>query len=91
MTAMLSNDNDLPSMIFKIEDADAWRAAQHAGRYAGSALDLADGFIHLSAAHQVRGTLERYYVGVDNLVLVAVDREACGDALRWEMSRGGER
>lgn len=81
----------LPELIFKIEAGQAWREAEQAGVYRGAQIDHRDGFIHFSAASQVRGTLEKYFAGRGDLVLVAVDAARCGDALKWEVSRGGER
>ena len=52
-------------------------------------MDLADGFIHFSAADQAPETARRHFAGVENLLLVAVDAGALGAALRWEPSRGG--
>jgi uncharacterized protein (DUF952 family) len=77
------------NFIYKIEDAAVWADAQESGAYTGSALDLADGFIHLSAAHQVRETAAKWFGGRVGLVLVGVDAQALGGALKWEASRGG--
>lgn len=77
-------------MIYKIVDRKTWDAACRKGEFAGSADDNRDGFIHLSAAHQVRGTAERHFKGVGDLVLVAFDETALGAALKWEPSRGGD-
>lgn len=79
------------SLIYKIVDADAWAAARAAGRFDGAGIDLADGFIHLSAADQVAETARLHFAGRDNLVLVAIDPARLGDALKWEESRGGAR
>ncbi|MFT0875957.1 DUF952 domain-containing protein [Rhodopseudomonas palustris] len=76
--------------IYKICDAAAWRGAEQAGRYGGSADDARDGFIHFSTAPQLAGTLAKHYAGQTGLKLIAVDAEALGDRLRWEPSRGGE-
>ncbi len=76
-------------LVFKIEDADAWRAAEAAGAYHGAALDHRDGFIHLSAGDQVRSTLQAHFAGRRNLVLIALDTARLGDGLKWERSRGG--
>jgi uncharacterized protein (DUF952 family) len=66
-------------------------ASFHAkGVFAGSPADLADGFIHLSTAEQLAGTLEKHYAGQTDLFLVKVDIETFGPALRWEASRGGQ-
>ncbi|MBY0382810.1 MAG: DUF952 domain-containing protein [Xanthobacteraceae bacterium] len=77
-------------MIYKICPAPAWREAERQGIYRGSADDLRDGFIHLSAAAQVAGTLARHFAGQPDLFLIAIDADDLGDALRWEASRGGE-
>ncbi len=66
-----------------------WEAARAAGVYAGSAIDLADGFIHFSAADQARETARRHFAGQEDLLVLTVDAEALGPALRWEPSRGG--
>ncbi len=73
--------------IFKICPAADWRQAVRTGHYVGSAVDRADGFIHLSAAHQVRETAARHFAGMEGLMLVAFPADL--DHLRWEPSRGG--
>jgi uncharacterized protein (DUF952 family) len=74
-------------LIFKIVHGDEWAAAR--GEYRGSAKDRADGFLHFSTAEQIPGTLARYYADADDLVLVAVDADALGAALKFEASRDG--
>ena len=78
-----------PATAFKILTAEQWGAFQSAGIFAGAPVDLADGYIHLSAADQVQGTLDKHFAGQDGLVLAEVDLAALGDAVRWEVSRGG--
>ena len=51
----------MDSLAYKIETRSAWAKAQSAGVYTGSALDVADGFIHLSARNQVRATLTMWF------------------------------
>ena len=79
----------LPATAFKILTAAEWAGFQAEGRFEGSAVDLADGFIHLSAADQVGGTLARYFAGQSGLALVEIDLTTLGEAVRWEESRGG--
>ncbi len=78
-------------LIYKIADGAAWRTALAAGAYAGSADDLRDGFVHLSAAHQVAGTLAKHFAGRADLVIAAVETDRLGDTLKWEVSRGGDK
>jgi uncharacterized protein (DUF952 family) len=75
--------------IYKIAPATLWREAERAGAFTGAPVDLADGFIHFSTAAQVRETAARHFAGQKDLVLVAVDADALGSALRHEPSRGG--
>ena len=63
-----------------------WQAE---GTFEGAPVDIADGYIHLSAADQVQGTLDKHFAGQHDLLLVAVDLDALGDAVKWEVSRGG--
>ena len=75
--------------IYKICDAAAWREAERAGVFAGAPVDLADGYIHFSTAGQIAETAARHFAGQRDLVLVAVEADALGAALRYEPSRGG--
>jgi uncharacterized protein (DUF952 family) len=77
--------------IYKVLSDRDWREAMARGEFAGSDDDVRDGFIHLSAAHQLNATLEKYYRNESNLVLVAFDPDALGPKLKWEVSRGGDK
>jgi uncharacterized protein (DUF952 family) len=78
------------SIIYKICTADEWAEATQRGAFTGSAVDLADGFIHFSTAPQVVETARRHFAGQSNLVLVAIDTGRLTGELRWEESRGGD-
>lgn len=78
------------AVIYKIVERDAWEAACREGAFTGSPDDIRDGFIHLSSAAQVRDTAARHFKGIPDLVLVAFDKEALGEGLKWEPSRGGD-
>jgi uncharacterized protein (DUF952 family) len=79
----------MSSPVYKILTEAAFREAECEGYFAGSADDLRDGFIHLSSAHQLAGTLAKHFAGQDGLVLVAVDPARLGPELKWEASRDG--
>lgn len=79
----------MDSVAFKILTADQWVQWQADGLFAGAPVDLADGYVHLSAADQVQGTLDKHFSGQTGLVLAEVDLAMLGDALKWEVSRGG--
>ena len=76
--------------IYKVFRADEWRSFEAAGETAGAPVDLADGYIHMSTAGQLRGTLDKHFADQDGLRLLALDAGALGDRLRWEPSRGGQ-
>lgn len=76
-------------LIYKICPAPLWREAERAGAFRGALVDLADGFIHFSTADQAPETAAKHFGGQPDLLLVAVDADQLGDALRWEPSRGG--
>ncbi len=76
-------------LIYKLVGADEWRAAQAEWVFRGSAVDLADGYVHLSTAEQVVETATRHFADRTELVLLAVDTDRLGEDLRWEPSRGG--
>jgi uncharacterized protein (DUF952 family) len=78
------------SIIYKICPARSWREAERAGRFDGAPVDHEDGFIHFSTAAQAAETAAKHFAGATDLVLVAVDGEPLGGALRWEPSRGGD-
>ncbi len=75
--------------IYKIFRRPEWDAFRTAGETAGAPVDLADGFIHFSTAAQVAETAARHFATESDLVLVALDPERLGVALKWEPSRGG--
>lgn len=78
-----------PTVAYKIVDAAEWREAVAEGAYAGSAVDRADGYIHMSTADQLEETARKHYAGRTGLMLLTVDLSALGETLVWEPSRGG--
>ena len=79
----------MADIIYKICPETLWRAAEKARRFDGAPIDLADGYIHFSTAGQARETAAKHFAGQNDLLLVAVNAGALGDALKWEVSRGG--
>jgi uncharacterized protein (DUF952 family) len=74
--------SDPAMLIFKIVPRAEWEAAGEF--YQGSAHDRADGFLHFSTGPQLAETLRLYYADQDDLLLVAADDTALGDALKYE-------
>jgi len=78
------------SRIYKILPREDWAAAQAVRRFDGSLVDRQDGFIHFSSAEQAQETARRHFAGQDDLVVLEVEADDLGTALRWEASRGGD-
>jgi len=80
----------MTGLVYKILRPAEWSSAQETGIFTGSRDDVRDGFIHLSAVHQVRGVCDRHFAGEGDLILLAVDSAALGPPLKWETSHKGE-
>ena len=76
-------------LAYKIFTTEQFLTFLRDGTSQGAPVDLSDGYIHLSTAEQLPGTLEKHFAGQDDLQLLALETDALGDDLRWEPSRGG--
>ncbi|MEM9725309.1 MAG: DUF952 domain-containing protein [Pseudomonadota bacterium] len=76
-------------LIFKIVTDAQWREAEATGEFKGAPIDLQDGYLHFSTGPQCRETAALYFADQSDLLLVAVEADGLGEALRWEASRGG--
>lgn len=74
--------------IYKIFRAQEWATLQEQGETRGAPIDLSDGFIHFSTAEQAGETAAKHFADQDGLVLLALETDTLGDALKWEVSRG---
>jgi uncharacterized protein (DUF952 family) len=76
--------------VYKILSCFEWTEAEAKGVFEGGALDLKDGYIHLSTAAQAGETARLHFKGQTDLLLVTLDAERLGAAIKWEPSRGGQ-
>ncbi|MCB1364646.1 MAG: DUF952 domain-containing protein [Rhodobacteraceae bacterium] len=76
-------------LIYKIFRPDEWAAFQADGQTLGAPVDLADGFVHFSTREQAAETAAKHFAGARALVLLALEAEGMGEALKWEPSRNG--
>ena len=60
-------------------------------RFTGAGIDIADGYIHMSRANQVKDTATKFFSGQNDVMLVAV---SLGDIkhgeVRWEVASNDE-
>jgi uncharacterized protein (DUF952 family) len=82
--------SDTPPVIYKIVPQTLWRQAEQEGVFEGAFIDLQDGYIHFSTGKQAVETAARHFAGQADLLLIAVETAALGDALVFEPSRGGD-
>lgn len=77
------------ALVYKVVSQAEWQEAERTGVFGGAAIDLRDGYIHLSTGEQAEQTVALYFADRDDLMLVALDGDRLGEALKWEPSRGG--
>ncbi|WP_282603759.1 DUF952 domain-containing protein [Paracoccus sp. PARArs4] len=76
-------------LIYKVFRAAEWADMQQRGETPGAPVDLADGYIHLSTAAQLPGTLAKHFANETGLTLLACESDDMERDIRWEESRGG--
>lgn len=69
-------------LVYRIITAEEWTVAVKAAKYEGAALDHSTGYLHFSTAKQAAGTLERYFRGRGDLVMLALGKCACHASLQ---------
>ncbi len=76
-------------MIYHIVSASDWQTQSENDFYTHPSLPL-EGFIHCSTSEQVIPVRNRYFKGVDNLLLLHIDPELLQSELKYELSTGGQ-
>lgn len=76
-------------LIYKIFRPQEWQALRSTGATRGAPIDVADGYVHFSTSDQAAETAAKHFTTEADLFLIAVDTDRLGDALKWEVSRGG--
>ena len=79
-----------PTRAYKVLTGPQLAELLGSGGFAGSPIDLLDGYIHLSTEGQLAETLHKHFAGEGDLWIVEVDLIALHDHVRWEPSRGGQ-
>ncbi len=72
-------------MIYHVTTKSEWEKALSNGKYEAPSL-FSEGFIHMSKEDQVSGVLNRYYKGVNDLVLLHIDEKLLSAELKYELS-----
>ena len=75
--------------IYHIVLPDIWEQQKSSELYEAASL-AAEGFIHCSYAGQLDAVLERYYSGVEKVLVITIDPARLTSELVAEPSTGGE-
>ena len=83
MACSFDKDEDVNKQVYKILTTKEWIEAKSLGEIE-TALDHRDGFIHLSTAKQLAGTLAFYFKDFDSLILLQINTQDFKDEIIFE-------
>ena len=70
-------------MIYHLVSSDYWSEFEGAAEYVSETLHT-ETFIHCSRKEQIAGVLERFFVGVPNLIVLQIDEGKLTSPLLYE-------
>ena len=71
------------AIIYHVTSEKEWKEAQSKGNYEAPSL-ATEGFIHCSEEGQVKGVLERYFKGREDLVKLVIDTNKLKHRLQYD-------
>jgi uncharacterized protein (DUF952 family) len=80
----------MKKIVYKICPETLWQDALEEGVFSGAPIDLQDGFIHFSTGAQATETASKHFAGQNDLLLIAIEEDILGDALKYEVSRNND-
>ena len=83
MACSFDREENMNKQVYKILTISEWTEAKALGEIE-TALDRSDGFIHLSTAQQLAGTLAFYFKDFDSLVLLQINTQDFKDKIIFE-------
>lgn len=81
---MLDPSDHTPPFVVKLVDPALWPEICHTNSVAYSALDEADGYMHLSTQAQMIETANRYYTAHQRVLGLKIETSAIKTHLKWE-------
>ena len=78
------------SFVYRIFNEKEFMNFKKNKTFEGNQLDINSGFIHLSTYEQIKGTLKKYFVESDNVLISKLKVSDLQDSLKWEKSRNSE-
>ena len=63
-----------------------WKNIQEKGEFDGSAIDIRDGYVHMSPSSEVKSTANIYFAGAQDLWLLRIDlhHPSIKDSIKWD-------
>jgi uncharacterized protein (DUF952 family) len=61
------------TLVYKVCSVSEWEEANKINFFLGSAIDIKDGFIHLSTKDQLEVTVSKHFAGQTKLLLIGFD------------------
>ena len=83
MACSFDREEDMKKQVYKILTISEWTEAKALGEIE-TTLDRNDGFIHLSTAQQLAGTLAFYFKDFDSLILLQINIKDFKDEIIFE-------
>lgn len=77
-------------MIYKLFKKNEWETLKEDTETSGAPIDIKDGYIHFSTEKQLKETAKKYFTGVEDLFLAAIDETKLGKDLFWEPARNND-
>jgi len=77
------------ALIYHVCSKSSWTQQQSSTTYIHPSLKMED-FIHTSEGHQVEGVLDRYFEGVQDLVILVIDKDRIDCKLQYDEAPNGE-
>ena len=72
-------------MLYRVVSLEDWKQTLAKGQVPRCGADERDGFVHLSTQDNFMETANLYYEEAEQPVVLEIDPEGLGDALRWEV------
>lgn len=87
---MIEDLNHQNIYIYKILRESEYQDLLNHKTFAGSPIDLKDGFIHLSTESQWRRVYEKYYHNEERVYLITFELSTLKPNVRWEVASNGD-
>jgi uncharacterized protein (DUF952 family) len=80
----------MAATYYKILTPHEWESFQELGEFRGTAIDLKDGYIHMSMNSQVEGVIERHFQNIRPLYILKIQSEIVESKVKFEEASNGE-